>query len=37
MSGLGLDLLMVGLDQLIGGFESMDLLIGGRIGWVDHW
>ena len=34
---VGWDRLMVGLDQLIDGFESVDLLIGGWIGWVDHW
>ena len=34
---LGWDRLMVGLDRLIGGFEMVDLLIGGRIIWVDHW
>ena len=33
---VGWDRLMVVLDWLIGGFESMDLLIGGWIGWVDH-
>ena len=26
---VGWDWLMMGLDQLIGGFESVDLLIGG--------
>ena len=30
------DRLMVGLDRLIGGFETVDLLIDGWIGWVDH-
>ena len=34
---LGWDRLMVGLDWLIGGFEMVDLLIGGWIVWVDHW
>ena len=33
---LGWDRLMVGLDQLINGFEMVDLLIGGWIVWVDH-
>ena len=33
---LGCDRLMVGLDRLIGGFEMVDLLIDGWIGWVDH-
>ena len=26
----------VGWDRLISGFETVDLLIGGWIGWVDH-
>ena len=26
----------VGCDWLICGFETVDLLIGGWIGWVDH-
>ena len=30
------DRLMVGLDWLIGGFETVDLLIDGWIDWVDH-
>ena len=30
------DRLMMGLDWLISGFESVDLLIGGWIGWIDH-
>ena len=34
---VGWDWLMMGLDPLIGGFETVDLLIGGWIGWVDHW
>ena len=34
---LSWDRLMVGLDQLISGFEMVDLLIGGWIVWVDHW
>ena len=29
---MGWDRLMVGLDQLIGGFESVDVLISGWIG-----
>ena len=33
---VGWDWLMVGLDRLIGGFESINLLIDGWIGWVDH-
>ena len=33
---VGWDRLMVGLDQLIGGFEMVDRLIGGWIVWVDH-
>ena len=33
---LGWDRLMVGLDQLISGFEMVDLLISGWIVWVDH-
>ena len=33
---VGYDWLMVGLDWLICGFETVDLLIGGWIGWVDH-
>ena len=26
-----------GLGSVDGGFEMVDLLIGGWIGWVDHW
>ena len=26
-----------GLRSVNGGFEMVDLLIGGWIGWVDHW
>ena len=33
---LGWDWLIMGLDRLIGGFEMVDLLIGGWIVWVDH-
>ena len=33
---VGCDWLMVGLDWLICGFETVDLLIGGWIGWVDY-
>ena len=33
---VGWDRLMVGLDRLIGGFESVDMLISGWIGWVDR-
>ena len=33
---VGWDRLMVGLDWLIDGFESINLLIDGWIGWVDR-
>ena len=33
---VGWDRLIVGLDRLISGFETVDLLIDGWIGWVDH-